>query len=77
MRYPFGYMAYGPYLPECLNCLEEIPIKRLKHVPYAKYCVNCQAHRDEYRKPPAHVMAELSEADDVTRIREEGWLANG
>lgn len=58
----------------CESCNREIPAKRLAAVPNARYCVSCQSSRDEYSKPPAHVMAELSEADDVTRIREEGWM---
>src|SRR5579875_1756414 len=30
----------------CLRCEEEIPLKRLKAVPWAAYCVPCQEHHD-------------------------------
>ena len=33
----------------CLECEEEIPIKRLELMPYAEYCVPCQGKRDEVR----------------------------
>lgn len=30
--------AYG----KCENCNKDIPIKRLKALPFAKFCINCQ-----------------------------------
>ena len=60
---------------KCESCYEEIPAKRLAAVPNARFCVGCQSSRDEYIRPPAHVMAALSEEDDMTRVREEGWNA--
>lgn len=56
----------------CESCYEEIPRKRLAAVPNARYCVQCQPAPAKY-VPPAHVMAALSEDDDMTRVREEGW----
>jgi DnaK suppressor protein len=33
----------------CEDCEEEIPAKRLDHMPYATLCVECQARRDPKR----------------------------
>jgi DnaK suppressor protein len=33
----------------CLRCDEEIPEKRLKAVPWAAYCINCQETIDRQR----------------------------
>jgi DnaK suppressor protein len=33
----------------CEECEEEIPAKRLSHMPYATLCVECQAKRDPKR----------------------------
>ena len=35
----------------CEKCKEEIPIERLKAVPFAAYCIDCQKKRDERRRP--------------------------
>jgi DnaK suppressor protein len=31
----------------CLRCEEEIPLKRLKALPWASYCVSCQEKAEE------------------------------
>ena len=35
----------------CEKCKEEIPIERLKAVPFAAYCIDCQSKRNERRRP--------------------------
>lgn len=35
----------------CEKCKEEIPIERLKAVPFAAYCIDCQKKRNERRRP--------------------------
>ncbi len=35
----------------CEKCKEEIPIERLKAVPFAAYCIDCQSRRNERRQP--------------------------
>jgi RNA polymerase-binding transcription factor len=35
----------------CEKCKQEIPIERLKAVPFAAYCVACQTNRNELRRP--------------------------
>jgi RNA polymerase-binding protein DksA len=35
----------------CEKCKQEIPVERLKAVPFAAYCVVCQANRNERRRP--------------------------
>lgn len=35
----------------CEKCKEEIPIERLKAVPFAAYCIDCQKKRSERRRP--------------------------
>ena len=40
--------AYG----ECEDCGEEIPLARLKAMPYAELCVACQGRRDAPRGGP-------------------------
>ncbi len=35
----------------CEKCKEEIPIERLKAVPFAAYCIDCQKKRGERRRP--------------------------
>jgi len=35
----------------CEKCKEEIPIERLKAVPFAAYCIDCQKTRNERRRP--------------------------
>ncbi len=35
----------------CEKCKEEIPIERLKAVPFAAYCIDCQKQRNERRRP--------------------------
>ncbi len=51
--------AYGV----CLACEEEIPAKRLKAIPYAKYCVGCQesvAEQETADDDPATLFAHFS-----------------
>ena len=33
----------------CADCGKQIPVERLKAVPYAKYCVTCQGKRERRR----------------------------
>ena len=35
----------------CEKCKQEIPIKRLKAMPFAAYCVDCQKKKTERRHP--------------------------
>ena len=35
----------------CEKCRQEIPIKRLRAVPFAAYCIDCQKKRNEQRRP--------------------------
>jgi RNA polymerase-binding protein DksA len=35
----------------CEKCKQEIPIERLKAMPLAAYCVDCQKKRNERRRP--------------------------
>jgi len=35
----------------CEKCKQEIPIERLKAVPFAAYCIDCQKQRNERRRP--------------------------
>ncbi len=36
---------------ECEECGEEITFARLKAMPYAEYCVDCQSHQDGPKGP--------------------------
>lgn len=36
---------------ECEECGDELPFGRLKAVPFAEYCVNCQSTRDGPKAP--------------------------
>ncbi len=35
----------------CEKCKQEIPVERLKAVPFAAYCIDCQKKRNELRRP--------------------------
>jgi DnaK suppressor protein len=35
----------------CEKCKKEIPLERLKAVPFAAYCIDCQKTRNERRRP--------------------------
>jgi len=35
----------------CEKCKREIPVARLKAVPFAAYCIDCQEKRNERRRP--------------------------
>jgi|SRR5208337_1146184 len=35
----------------CEKCKQGIPVERLKAVPFAAYCLDCQAKRNERRRP--------------------------
>ncbi|MGD1070704.1 MAG: TraR/DksA family transcriptional regulator [Bryobacteraceae bacterium] len=37
-----GHGSYGV----CLHCEEDIPVKRLRAVPWAAYCIECQERAD-------------------------------
>ena len=41
----------------CLRCEEPIAPKRLQAIPWAAYCVSCQAKSEESRAEPAWAMA--------------------
>lgn len=34
----------------CLSCDKKIPVRRLKAVPYAKYCIQCQSKEEKEKK---------------------------
>jgi DnaK suppressor protein len=76
----------------CAQCGEEIPMERLKVVPFAAYCVDCQGKRNHDRhvgegtidEPFAHQwdlpeeMAEPTEEshDELVSISQEGPIEN-
>lgn len=35
---------------KCLNCHKPINKKRLKALPYAQYCINCQSKEEKHKK---------------------------
>ena len=35
----------------CEKCRQEIPVERLRAVPFAAYCIDCQTKRNERRRP--------------------------
>ncbi len=35
---------------KCLSCSKKIPAKRLKALPYAKYCVQCQSKEEKVKR---------------------------
>jgi len=35
----------------CEKCKQEIPVERLRAVPFAAYCIDCQTKRNERRRP--------------------------
>ena len=56
----------------CEKCRQEIPIKRLRAVPFAAYCLDCQKKRNEQRRPGEGDVDEPSrQCVDATR-RTEG-----
>jgi RNA polymerase-binding protein DksA len=44
----------------CEKCKQEIPIRRLKAMPFAAYCIDCQKKRNERRRPGEGDMDEPS-----------------
>jgi DnaK suppressor protein len=54
-----GDKSYGI----CLRCDEEIPLKRLKAVPWAAYCVPCQEEIDRQR-----ATGELEDDSDAAEL---------
>jgi Prokaryotic dksA/traR C4-type zinc finger len=64
----------------CADCGLEIPAKRLaalKGAPILR-CIRCQEYAEasgkvRFRPPHTLMLAVPSEADDMTRVREEGW----
>lgn len=34
----------------CLSCSKKIPVKRLKALPYAKYCIQCQSQEEKVKE---------------------------
>lgn len=85
--FAFNLMEQGRY-GVCAQCGEEVPLARLKVVPFAAYCVDCQEKRNHLRRlgkgnidePFAHrwdlpeEMAESTETshDEFVPISEEG-----
>ncbi len=53
----------------CSDCGEEIPLPRLKAMPYAELCVDCQQKRD----PPRGVRAQ--EPDRLRRLKVTRWTS--
>jgi phage/conjugal plasmid C-4 type zinc finger TraR family protein len=41
----------GPSLPHCADCGLEIPAARREALPGVRFCVGCQAARDQHRSP--------------------------
>jgi len=35
----------------CEKCKQEIPVERLRAVPFAAYCIDCQTKRNERKRP--------------------------
>ncbi len=50
-------------MPDCHRCRRPIPAKRLRAVPTATRCVECQARYDDYAKPSESVMVVMGEGD--------------
>ncbi len=85
--FAFNLMEQGRY-GVCAQCGEEVPLARLKVVPFAAYCVDCQEKRNHLRRlgkgeidePFAHrwdLPEEMAEATETSRdefvpISEEG-----
>lgn len=46
----FSRLERGRY-GVCEKCKREIPVERLKAVPFAAYCIECQKGRNERRRP--------------------------
>jgi DnaK suppressor protein len=46
----FGRLEHGRY-GICEKCKQEIQIKRLRVLPFAAYCIDCQKKRNERRRP--------------------------
>ncbi len=46
----FSRLKQGHY-GICEKCKQEIPIQRLKAIPFAAYCIDCQKKRNERRRP--------------------------
>ncbi len=55
----FGRLERGRY-GICEECGEGIALERLKVLPFAAYCVDCQAKRNEARKPGEGAVDERS-----------------
>lgn len=34
----------------CVSCSKKIPVKRLKALPYAKYCIQCQSKEEKAKQ---------------------------
>jgi len=47
--FAFNQLEQGRY-GQCAQCGEEIPLERLKVVPFAAYCVDCQNKRNHARR---------------------------
>lgn len=47
--FAFNLLEQGRY-GQCAQCGEEIPLERLKVVPFAAYCVDCQNKRNHARR---------------------------
>ena len=37
---------------KCVECEKKVPLKRLKSIPYAKYCIQCQSKEEKNKKSP-------------------------
>lgn len=46
----------------CLHCEDAVSPKRLEAIPWAKYCIACQAASEQRSSPPWAVQQHLAEA---------------
>jgi DnaK suppressor protein len=46
----------------CLSCEEQIPVKRLQALPWAKYCVDCQQSLSTMQDEPSGPRSTLQES---------------
>jgi DnaK suppressor protein len=44
-----GKMEKGIY-SKCESCAKDIPIQRLKAIPWSRYCIQCQEESEKYRR---------------------------
>lgn len=66
----------------CEECGEEVPVERLKVLPFAAYCVDCQSKRNRQRRPgegdidePSRHLWTLPEEMDESLEKQDALMA--